>query len=106
MKEWWFYATVMSLPWWATILWVVYLIYFIYRACKIWEWTNDYGIVKGYRYVFLGYKGKVLRLYHLLIMIFDIPPAILGLFFPVIKKVFSFKIYEFKDNKKEDKDNA
>lgn len=103
MKEWWIYTTVLALPWWAMILWITYLIYFVCRVSDIWNETYRYGIVKGYRIIFLGHNGRVLRLYHVLRMIIDIPPAILGLFFPLLRKIFSLKIYEFKDKKDGDK---
>lgn len=96
------WGTIVSLPLWATILWIIYAIYFTYRACQIWIATDEMGIVKGYGYVFLGYNQRTLRLYHLLRMIIDIPPAILGLLFPLLQKIFSLKIYEFKEKKKEE----
>lgn len=101
MKESWIYTTLAALPWWATILWIAYLVYFLYRAYEIWEITDKYGIIKGYKIVFLGHNGRTLRLYHLLRMIIDIPSAILGLFFPLLRKIFSLKLYEFKEKKGE-----
>lgn len=100
MENWWIYTTLAALPWWGTILWIAYLVYFLYRAYEIWELTDKHGIAKGYKYVFMG-NGRTLRLYHLLRMIIDIPPAILGLFFPLLRKIFSLKLYEFKEKKGE-----
>lgn len=85
-----------SLPWWAAILWVLYLIYFIVRACNIWYYTNEYGLIKGYKYVFFGDDPKDIRLYHLMRILFDVPPAIIGLSFPFVKAVFKMKVYTFK----------
>jgi hypothetical protein len=89
-----------ALPWWAMTLWLAYTLYFIIRACMIWKATTEDGVIKGYKYVFFGYKPKHIRLYHLLRMLFDIPPAIIGLFFPLIKAICRMKIYTFEEGKK------
>lgn len=91
-----------SLTWWQMILWVAYLLYFLIRSHSIWVLTSEYGIRKGYKYVFFGENPKYFRLYHLVRMLFDIPPSIIGLTFPFFKAVLKFKIYEFKPEKKED----
>lgn len=92
-----------ALPWWAMTLWVAYTLYFIIRACEIWQATNESGMIKGYKYVFFGYKPKHVRLYHLVRIVFDIPPAIIGLFFPFVKATLRMKIYTFEDGKKAEK---
>jgi hypothetical protein len=89
-----------SLTWWQMLLWIVYALYFIYRTYSVFDQVNDYGLRKGYRYVFLGYYNKDLRLYHIARMLFDIPPMILGLTFPFFKRVLRFKLYTFKEEKK------
>lgn len=88
-----------SLTWWQMSLWVAYTLYFIARSWRIWEETNWYGIKKGYKNVFIG-EDKHFRLYHVVRTILDIPPMIVGLFFPAIKKVLSVKLYTFKEEEK------
>ena len=88
-----------ALTWWQMVLWVAYAIYFTCRAWHVWTEMNDYGIKKGYKYVIVGHS-KDYRLYHLVRTILDIPPMLLGLVFPLLKKVLSFKLYTFKDEKK------
>lgn len=94
----WLYATLADLTWWQRLLWVVYLIYFITRSYKYWIET-EHGLRKGYRRMIFGYN-KEIRLYHILLIIFDIPPAIIGLTFPILKRILSFKIYTFKEKDK------
>jgi hypothetical protein len=89
-----------SLTWWQMILWVVYAIYFIYRTYRVFDDVNQYGLRKGYQYSFIGYYKRDLKLYHVARMLFDIPPMILGLFFPIFKRVLNFRIYTFKEEKK------
>lgn len=84
-----------ALPVWLAVLAIVYAIYFFVRAYNIWEHTRDRGIRKGYRRVFFGY-GNDIRIYHLIRIVFDIPPAIVGLLFPLVRKIFALKIYTFK----------
>lgn len=93
----WLWTSFTLLPIWAFVLWGAYFIYFVCRAYEIWHETSDEGLWKGYKNVFLGYRQRTLRLHHLIRMVFDIPPAILGLLFPVIRKIFTLKLYEFKD---------
>ncbi|EKS8371769.1 MULTISPECIES: hypothetical protein [Bacillus cereus group] len=85
----------LSLTWWQMILWVAYTIYFLIRSHTIWEATIDDGIAKGYKEVFIG-RDKYLRLHHIVRIFLDIPPMAVGLFFPIIKKVLSLRLYEFK----------
>lgn len=95
----WLWTSFVALPWWAMILWCAYTIYFIIRAWNIWDETTDYGVAKGYKNVIFGYE-KHIRLYHVVRIVFDIPPAIIGLLFPLLRKMFSLKLYTFKEEKK------
>lgn len=92
----WLWAAWTELPIWGMVLWIVYLLYFLGRSYKIWIETSNEGIAKGYKYVFFGRNPKHIRLYHVLRMVFDIPPAIVGLFFPFFKAVAKLKLYTFK----------
>ncbi|MEK5060885.1 MULTISPECIES: hypothetical protein [unclassified Paenibacillus] len=89
------YTSFVSLTWWQMILWAAYALYFIVRACHIWSETRDEGMVKGYLNVFLG-RERVIRLYHVVRVILDIPPSIVGLFFPMLRATLRLKIYEMK----------
>jgi len=88
-----------SLAWWEMILWVAYVIYFIARAWKVWDETSTDGIKEGYKNIIVG-NDKAYRLYHLVRTILDIPPLILGLLFPFLSWLLSFKLYTFKEEKK------
>jgi hypothetical protein len=94
----WLLVSWRNLTWWQMILWVVYLFYFCIRTHGYWSETK-HGLRKGYRHMIFGYSKEV-RLYHILLIIFDLPQAIIGLTFPALRKLLSFKIYEFKDNNK------
>lgn len=86
-----------DLTWWQMILWLAYAIYFICRAYAYWvETSGDKKFWKGYKHVMFGRYEKYFRVYHIIVIIFDVPPAIVGLFFPVLRQVLTFKIYEFK----------
>lgn len=88
-----------NLPWWAFILTIAYALYFVFRACAFWQEQKDNdSFWMGYRRVIFGYD-KVFRLYHIVRILFDIPPALIGLTFPLLRKVLTMKIYEFKDEK-------
>ncbi len=88
-----------DLTWWQMILWICYLFYFGVRARDFWIETREGGLIKGYRHVMFG-CDKYFRVYHIFRIVFDIPPAIIGLFFPILRKVFSYKIYTFKNDPK------
>lgn len=94
----WFLVSWQNLTWWQMILWVAYLLYFLIRTYGYWNETQG-GLRKGYRSMIFG-NSKEIRLYHILLIIFDLPPAIIGLMFPTLRKILAFKIYEFKDVKK------
>lgn len=92
-----------DLPWWGSAVVAGYTLYFILRACRIWSETSYHGIRKGYKNVFFGRDAKEIRLYHLIRIVFDIPPAIIGLLFPFIKSIAVMKIHTFKEPKKPEK---
>lgn len=92
-----------DLTWWQMLLWVAYAFYFLARAYTVWEEVTHYGFKKGYKNILVGQYKKDLRLYHIIRMIFDVPPMILGITFPTFKKIFGFKLYTFKDDKKKEK---
>lgn len=94
----WLWIKFTDLPWWAMVFWGIYFLYTLQRAYEIWTATTELGLWKGYRFAF--FNKKEIRLYHLVRIVVDLPAAIVGLFFPVIRKVFSLKLYEFKDEKK------
>jgi len=96
----WLFTKFIELPWWAMILWVCYLLYFISRAYSIWYETTQNGLKEGYKREFFGYEKDV-RLYHIVRIIFDVPPALLGLTFPIIKSVLRLKLYTFKQKEAE-----
>jgi|GEM_PF-6305177 len=94
----WVWTRFIELPWWAMLLWFVYALYFFIRAYHVWDETSDQGLVKGYRRVFFGHEKDV-RLYHIIRIILDIPPALVGLFFPLLRFLFHLKVYTIRDGK-------
>lgn len=96
----WLWTSYFSLNWWQMLLWGIYFLYFVGRSWHIWNETDDEGILKGYKNVIVG-RDEYFRLYHLVRTIIDIPPLVFGLFFPVLRKMLSFKIFKFdiKDKK-------
>jgi hypothetical protein len=93
----WIFTKFISLTWWQMILWGSYFIYFIVRTWAFWDETRE-SLWKGYKRVIFSYE-KYFRVYHIIRIIFDIPPALLGLLFPILRKLLAFKIYEFKSEK-------
>ena len=91
-----------SLTGWQMILWAMYFLYFVGRIWWYFCSAQEYGVINGYKQVMFGH-GKALRLYHLLLIIWDLPMAIIGLFLPILKRTLTFKIYEFRQDKPEDK---
>jgi hypothetical protein len=83
---------------WQACLLGAYLIYFVIRVIRIWGAMDGEGIIAGYKKLFIN--GRTFRLYHLFRMILDLPPAFVGLIFPLLNKVLTLKIYEFKEEKK------
>jgi hypothetical protein len=94
----WLWIAFTDLTWWQMVLWAIYVIYFVVRSWQVWDETTSNGIIKGYRSVYFGYKREI-RIYHLIRMILDIPCLVVGLFFPLLRKIFAFKIYTFKETK-------
>lgn len=88
-----------DLTWWQMILWVIYLLYFIRRSYEIYDSTSIMGLKEGYKDVFIG-NDKSFRVYHIIRTVFDIPPMLLGLFFPILNKILSFELYKFKEKGK------
>jgi hypothetical protein len=99
----WLFATIGQIPWWLLLIYLAYAIYFISRAREFWDATTNDGLRKGYKYAIFGSYPKDIRLYHIFRIVFDIPPAIIGLFFPAIRKILSLKIYTFKEEEKTEK---
>jgi hypothetical protein len=94
-----FWITFINLTWWQFTLVIAYTLYFCVRAYAFWEEQSDNkSFWKGYRRVIFGFD-KAFRVYHIVRILFDIPPAIIGLTFPLLRKVLAFKIYEFKDER-------
>lgn len=92
----WLWTSLIALPWWGITLWVLYTIYFVGRAIYLYFEVQEHGLWEGYKRVFIGKYENTLRLYHIIRMIIDIPSAIVGLVFPIIQKIFTLKLYEFK----------
>lgn len=97
----WLWISFKSLTWWQMILWIVYTLYFIGRSYHFWDETK-HKFWKGYKNVIFGYD-EYFRVYHIVRIIFDIPPAIVGLLFPALRKLLAFKIYKL--NKNDEKTN-
>lgn len=85
-------ALFISLTWWQVVLLGLYAIYTMARAYSY--------FVYGVKETWLGYKQKELRLYHLILFVIDLPSMVLGRFYHVIKFIFSFKLYTFKEKEK------
>lgn len=94
----WLYTKFTDLYWWQMILWIVYAIYFFVKAKWFWDSTSQYGLLKGYREVIFG-SDRIFKVYHIVLILFDIPPALIGLTFPFLRRVLCFKVYEFKPDK-------
>lgn len=94
----WLWTVFTDLTWWQMTLWIAYTIYFVVRSCMFWGETEDTTLWNGYKRAMFGHD-KYFRVYHVVKVVFDIPPAILGLFFPILRALLSFKLYEFKIKK-------
>lgn len=92
------------MPWWAMILWVAYLIYFLVRTYAIGYNVSHHGLVQGYKYSFLDIGGNDLYLGHIIWMVIDIPPTVVGSILPFIRGALTLKVHTFK--KKENKPGA
>ncbi|MNW28110.1 hypothetical protein D3C74_49220 [compost metagenome] len=91
----WLFTSWWDLPWWAMVLWVTYTIYFVCRVWRIGANAIWHGVVRGYKESFLD--GKTIYLGHIVWMIFDIPPTIVGSLLPFVRDVFTLKVYTFRD---------
>jgi hypothetical protein len=79
-----------ALTWWQIGLLIIYILYTFIRSWIIWSDGS-------YMNLWLGY-AKSVKLYHLVIFILDIPAFVLGMFFPVIKKILSIDVFPLKRN--------
>jgi hypothetical protein len=91
----WLFMSFWYLPWWAQILWVVYTIYFVCRVWTIGFNAIDNGVFKGFKKTFIGYSDA-LYLGHIVWIIIDIPPIIVGSLLPFIRDVLTLKVHKFK----------
>jgi hypothetical protein len=82
-----------ALTWWQVSLVAILTVYTFIRAFFIYE--NG-----SYKSVLLGYNANSIKLYHIIWFLIDIPAAILGLFFPIIKAVFSLDVIPLRQKKK------
>lgn len=76
---------VIELTWWQMSLIAIFTVYTFIRAFFIYEHGS-------YKHTLLGYGAKSIKLYHIIWFLVDIPAAILGLFFPLIKTIFSLDV--------------
>jgi hypothetical protein len=94
----WLYTKFIDLAWWQMLLWVGYTIYFLIKSHDFWVETDRYGLWKGYKNVIFD-NERIFKVYHIILILFTIPPAVIGLLFPLLKAILRFKIYEFKPDK-------
>lgn len=80
-----------ALTWWQMIILGFYALYTIVRGLHYFK--------SGVKETLLGYKEYDFRLYHLIVIVIDIPSMLLGRFYHVIKIIFSAKLYTFKEKK-------
>lgn len=83
-----------ALTWWQMVLLGIYTIYTLVRGI---HYFND-----GVKETLIGYRKNTLRLYHIILLVIDIPSMILGRFYHVIKFIFSAKLYTFKEKKEKE----
>jgi hypothetical protein len=79
-----------QLTWWQASLLLTYTLYTLFRAFCIF---ND-----GLKYSLLG-CSDVIKLYHVLWFIIDIPAIILGKLYPLLKFVFCIPIFPLRKDK-------
>lgn len=94
---WW--QTFVDLKAWQMILFVIYLIYFVVMTYSFYVNSMQYGIIKGYKVTIFD-NDTHFRLHHIFRIIWDLPPALVGLFLPLLEEVFTFKLHEFKKDEK------
>ena len=87
---------------WQVFLLAIYIIYTAVKAFFYWSDFRDsrsskekFGLIKAYKRAIFGHSDYI-KFYHIIKIVIDIPAVCLGYFFPVIKKIFSFKLYKFK----------
>jgi hypothetical protein len=84
---------------WQMVLWIIYLLYFIFRTYDFWCESTEYGVIKGYKKSIFGHD-EYARLYHIIRIIFDLPMAIIGLFLPLLRDTLTLKVCKLnKENK-------
>jgi len=93
----WLWTTLMAIPWWGFILLLVYAISVCIYTYNVYEDVRSYGMLKGFRYAVCGYSAKHFRLHHLLQVIIFSPAMVLAYVLPILKAIFTFKLYTFKD---------
>lgn len=91
-----------SLTGWQMILWIMYFIYFICKTYWYFVSAQEYGIIDGYKQVMFG-RSNSIRLYHIFMIVWDLPMSMIGLFLPFLKKTLTFPVYRFQ-NKDQEKD--
>lgn len=84
-------ALFISLTWWQMAILGIYFIYTLVRGTF---YFND-----GVKETLLGFRKRELRLYHIILLVIDLPSMVLGRFYHVIKFIFSAKLYTFKEKK-------
>lgn len=94
----WIYTSWRSLVWWQMFLSAIYVLYTVFRSWYFYDSTTGYkkkSLWQSYKEAMFG-NNDAIRLYHIIVMVIDIPALIAGYFYPFIKRVFTFKIYTFK----------
>lgn len=86
-------ALFISLTWWQVALLGLYVLYTLIRAFKY--------FVDGVKESLLGYKQVEIKLYHIILFVIDIPSIVMGRFYHVLKRIFSFKLYTLKEEKEQ-----
>lgn len=76
-----------ELTWWQIAIVLIYTLYTLIRAYFIYA--------EGFLSATLAY-GDTLKLYHILWAVIDIPAIIIGMFYPVLKYLFSVPIFDWK----------
>jgi hypothetical protein len=77
----------------------IYVLYTVFRSWYFYDSTTGYkkkSLWQSYKDAMFG-NSDAIRLYHIIVMIIDIPALCAGYFYPTIKRVFTFKIYTFKN---------
>lgn len=98
----WLVSAWVLLSTWQIFLVGVYLIYSVVKAYFYWSDFKDsrdrkekFGLFKVYKKAIFGHS-EYIKFYHIIKIVVDIPAVCIGYFFPIIKRIFSFKLYKFK----------